>query len=184
MLFIIIYSLAIKNYNYIFEAVFFIMTLLWFSAYYYKWDITKKGYTALACIMIMHSLGKFGAYNWHFIFDYDIYMHLASGIALALLIYPIIKPIKYTRGKIAQIAFTILIIIGLASVNEIIEFIGAIFIPHAQGMLAPEANPLSRMAGLSADYVDTMKDIIVTTCSGIITTILSQYLKKKKKTLQ
>jgi hypothetical protein len=51
-------------------------------------------------------------------------------------------------------------------------------------MLAPEANPLSRMAGLSADYVDTMKDIIVTTCSGIITTILSQYLKKKKKTLQ
>jgi len=184
LLFIIIYSLAIKNYNYIFEAVFFINTLLWFSAYYYKWNITKTGYTALAIIMIMHSLGKFGAYNWHFIFDYDVYMHLASGIALALLIYPIVKPIRYLRGKIAQITFTILIIIGLASVNEIIEFIGVILIPNAQGMLAPEANPILKISSLSADYVDTMKDIIVTTCGGIITTILSQYLKKKKKSPQ
>ena len=70
-----------------------------------------------------------------------------------------------------QIFIVLMSCIGLATIGEFMEFFGALQTPDGQGFLGTEARG-SPIEWLSADYWDTMKDLLVNTfgsTAGIIT---------------
>lgn len=180
IMFIIVIFSCFKTgkYSYLIDTILLIIASSLLSHKYDEWELDKISYIMVHLLMILHILGKFGAFDWTiFGLTYDVYIHIISGITLALITYNLISVGK--NHKILHAITIILIVAGFECVNEIIEGLGTIILPAGQGMLGIEPSPIPIFKGLSIEYLDTLKDMITTFIGGIIGTIMMTMRKKE-----
>lgn len=172
-LYIIIYSLNKGDGHYIFGTIKFIIFITLFFLFFDKINMNLTIFIGLGIAMVLHSMGRFGYFNKTLIgIPWDVVTHFVSSFFTALALFKILEKTNMAYGW--QIFFVLLAGIGLAATGEFLEFFGATRTPDGQGLLGTEAKG-SPVAWLSADYWDTMKDLLMNTL-GLITGIISRFL--------
>ncbi|MDO8628219.1 MAG: hypothetical protein Q7R56_00510 [Nanoarchaeota archaeon] len=181
-IFIITYSITKKDYYYIFDSIKFIIITLLIYHYHNKLHLTPFTYAFLLIVMILHDLGRFGAFNWDILnLPWDVITHFLASYAITLALYQALPQLTGFWGKL----IIILASIGIATLGEFVEFAGATQTPNGQGILGVESRG-SPIPWLSPDYWDTMKDLVLNTLGTIIATIhhLLRNVYKSSRTLE
>lgn len=169
-IFIIIYTLTLKDRFYIFESVLFIIFSSLFYFNYKEMNFNLFTYLLINVGMSLHQLGRFGFYGIQlFGVNWDIYTHFVGSIGIAMIVYNALK----TRVNLKEKGFFkyFLLIVFLASVTvaligEFSEFGGTIFFENGQGLLGieGEAGPYPN---ISTDYWDTMTDLLANAAGSL-----------------
>ncbi|HLD12387.1 MAG TPA: hypothetical protein VJB87_02215 [Candidatus Nanoarchaeia archaeon] len=176
--FIISYALLQKDGHYIFDSTKFIIITLILYKYYDHLRLNHFSHLGIISAMVLHSLGRFGAFNWTIIFPWDVITHFVASYFITLLLYQALPQLQTKKGLL----IILLASIGIATIGEFIEFGGAIHSPNGQGILGVESKG-SPIPWLSPDYWDTMKDLVINTLGSIICIITLFFTQKNRKLL-
>ncbi|MDO8555747.1 MAG: hypothetical protein Q7R96_01060 [Nanoarchaeota archaeon] len=168
--------------HYIFDTTIFIFITLFFYHTYEKRQIKPYHYILLNTIMIMHSLGRFGAFNWTiWLFHWDVITHIAASFVITLFFNHFLRNANLSTTN--KYLLLIIISLGIATIGELTEFAGAVTTPNGQGILGVESRG-SPIPWLSPDYWDTMKDLVmngVGTLLSLASIIIIEHKKNKQK---
>lgn len=175
---VVIYSLSLHQWHYVFDSILSAFFLTIFYLYYDNLNFDTASFAFIGIGMSMHELGRFGFYGMRFFgINWDIYTHAAVSFAMAIILYhALLDRIRLDKKWFCLIIF--LLTIGIALLGEFIEFGGTIFLKDGQGLLGleSEAGPFSNV---SIDYWDTMSDLAMNALGGILGILFSAILNRR-----
>jgi VanZ family protein len=177
ILFLLIGTLR-GTYGFFPDNVLFIVFLLIAWKWYDAMRLNEGLVVAVNGYFVLHSLGLFGGYNWHFAgIPFDKVVHFSGYCMLTVFLVhwsglesPLLR--KKNAGMIALIMFTA---VGVGAVNEIAEYTGYRLFGVGDGFFllgAGDGDP-SLAYKFQGSWDDSMKDMIaniVGVCAGILLT--------------
>lgn len=164
-LFVIVFALGKKDGHYIFDSIKFIVLISLFYFFFEKLNLSDFIFISLGIAMVLHELGRFGLFNvdvW--ILPWDVITHFFSSFVIVLALFRVLEKTDMPSGWKAVLVFCSAL--GLATLGEFLEFFGAVRTPDGRGILGVEAR-ISPISWLSADYWDTMKDLVFNAVGGL-----------------
>lgn len=150
-----------------------IVGTVWVTYFIFKITFLKKSKIMYYCILVFIFLSMYLANVWNFygIPNYDKYLHLGSGVLIALIGYVLF--IYLCGGKeqpgmnpLTPVIFSVIFSIAGAGIWEIWEF---------------STDSLFGLSAQNGSLIDTMIDIICGTIMGLITNIPIYLHSKGKK---
>ena len=170
----VVYDFLVKD-GQKFPRINLIVVTVWAMYFIWKKSFLKKSKIMYYCTLGFIFLSMYLASVWNFygIPHYDKYLHLGSGILIALIGYVLFLHLCGGREQpevspLAPVIFSIIFSIAAAGVWEIWEF---------------TTDSLFGLNAQNGSLFDTMTDIICGTIMGIITNI-PIYLKSKGKNIK
>ena len=166
-----VYDIVARDSAKIFRIILIVVTV-WTTYFLFKVTFLKKSKIMYYCILVFIFLSMYLANVWNFygIPNYDKYLHLGSGVLLALIGYALF--IYLCGGKehpeinpLTPVIFSVIFSIAGAGIWEIWEF---------------STDTLFGLSAQNGSLIDTMVDIICGTVMGLITNI-PIYLHSKGK---
>jgi len=128
------YNSILTQTKWIYDAI----LAIGFLAITYFWRDTLKLNTLIFFILngfiLVHNLGAFFYFDSFYGLDYDIYVHFIYGVIFAVFIFHYLSS-KYNLKKSELFILTILIVMGISSIHEVVEFTGAIAMGPGEGVL-------------------------------------------------
>ena len=198
IVFLLIFT-ALAIYNLILGSQWFIdsvisVLLLSIAVFISRWVGAKASELVMFnIIIVIHDLGSFGFYNFHYgLLYYDHIIHFLGGLLGAYIFFNVIarklNTLKHERvgrtcvedHKLMLAFFVISIVLMLGLVVEITEFVGYTYLGAGEGMMFVGAGDSDNIADIAGQYIDTMQDIIANMAGAVISVLFCFAIYRKR----
>ena len=152
-------------------------------AIYFLRNVLKldfKEFVWLLTPIYISILGSLGAYSWaHNNFQFDNFLHFYSAFIVTWIIFSHFSKTVSKKVKLS-LPVLFLIVIGIISffglIVEITEFIGFQYLGNGDGVFF---TGVGDGEGVML-YIDTMQDLVINLCGGILAYVMFYFFKYKK----
>jgi len=156
-----IIAIITKNYEFIFDRFFSaaicLLIIFVHKRMHFKIPVLLLGLVALT----LHHLKLYG--NFYFGLPFDRIMHFTAVAAIAAIFYQYLYHTESKKNKLKISILSVLIAIGIASLMEIIEFVGYSFLGQGEGILFYGTGDLGEWNNLSWDLISNTLGAITAT---------------------
>lgn len=178
LIFFTIFSIIIKNYEFIFYSIILSLLVIFIALYYKKLHLHVGVISGLTIIGIMHVLGGnifisgTRLYDVWFIANiirYDNIVHFVGIFVATLVAYSLLYPHldkKLKHNKVLLSIILILIATGMGTLNEVVELFAVVFLDAAKGV---------------GDYMNNAKDLLFNIAGAISASIYLMFYHKKQE---
>lgn len=159
-----------KNSHYVYDIP--MCMLLQYFLYHFRsfLHLNIFHYIMLSLFLILHCMGLYNAYSHYPLgIEYDYWVHGYFGFVSGLIILRWMSNYMSQLNDHILLMFTLFFILGISSLHELYEFIGALLLGRGEGVLFIGAGDL--------DQWDTQKDML-NNLLGAIIAILIVHLRK------
>lgn len=128
-------------------------------------------YALLVSALLLHMLGAFGYYQqWPLPISFDIVVHGYFAFVVTLLVYHTLEG-NYRLSRWQRIALSFFIVMGLASLHEVMEYSSYLLLGEERGMLKPS----------TSYFFDTQRDLTSNLAGTVVALVGLEIVRRGRK---